>query len=162
MKLNELKPAEGSNKKYKRLGRGIGSGKGKTSAKGGKGQTARSGTAIRNFEGGQTPLYQRLPKRGFNNISRVEYSVINIGDLQKHIESGKLKQGEKVTSELLLQKGIVKKARAGIKLLAKGKLDKPLNIEVALASAAAIEAVKKAGGSVVVTVVAAPETPKAN
>jgi len=148
MKLNELQPAKGSHKKYKRLGRGIGSGKGKTSAKGGKGQTARSGTAIRNFEGGQTPIYMRLPKRGFKNFTRVEYEVINTGDLERHIASGKLSATDKIDAELLVSLGILKKVSVGLKLLAKGKITKALNIEVARASSAAIEAIKNAGGSV--------------
>ncbi len=150
MKLNELKPAPGSNKKYKRLGRGIGSGKGKTSAKGGKGQTARSGTAIRNFEGGQTPIYMRLPKRGFKNPNRIEYQVINTGDLEARINSGQIQPGGSVTMATLVQVGLIKRENAKAKLLAKGDITKPLNIEVEKASTAAIEAVKKAGGSVIV------------
>ena len=106
-KLNEISDNPGANYKFKRVGRGIGSGKGKTSGRGGKGQTARSGVAINGFEGGQTPLHRRLPKRGFNNIHRLNYQVINVGRLQKAVEAGKLAKGDTVTVESLIGLGIL-------------------------------------------------------
>src|ERR1700722_12290316 len=106
MKLNEIRDNAGAHYKFKRIGRGIGSGKGKTSGRGGKGQTARSGVAINGFEGGQTPLHRRLPKRGFNNIFRPDYQVINIGRLQAAVEAGKLKAGDTITPESLIELGM--------------------------------------------------------
>ena len=161
MKLHEIADNPGAHYKYKRVGRGIGSGKGKTSGRGGKGQTARSGVAINGFEGGQTPLHRRLPKRGFNNIFKLDYQVINTGRLEKAVAAGKLKAGDTVTPESLIQLGMLSKLRDGVRLLAKGEIKTALTIECAGASAAAIAAVEAAGGKVVVRSAAAVETPAA-
>lgn len=149
MNLNELRDNLGSRYRKKRLGRGIGSGKGKTSGKGHKGQHARSGVAINGFEGGQLPLYRRLPKRGFKNIFRKIYAEVNLDTLTVAIESGKLNASSIINEEALRDAGLFKgKKYAGVRLLAKGDLNKAVNIEVSGASVAAVEAVKKAGGSV--------------
>ncbi len=148
MKLNELAGQPGSHKRSKRLGRGIGSGKGKTSGKGVKGQKARSGIAIHGFEGGQMPLHMRMPKRGFNNVFAREFSIVNLGDVQKALDAGKLKAGEAVTHETLNAAGLTSKAKDGVRLLARGELKANLSFEVAHASESAVEAVQKAGGSV--------------
>ncbi|MCM3666932.1 50S ribosomal protein L15 [Mesobacillus subterraneus] len=141
MKLHELKPAEGSRKERKRLGRGIGSGQGKTAGKGHKGQNARSGGGVRlGFEGGQTPLFRRLPKRGFTNINRKEYAVVNLDALNV------FEDGTEVTPELLIETGLVKKELAGVKVLAKGSLEKKLTVKAHKFSSAAEEAIKAAGG----------------
>ncbi|MBT2644528.1 50S ribosomal protein L15 [Bacillus sp. ISL-41] len=141
MKLHELKPAEGSRKERKRLGRGIGSGQGKTAGKGHKGQNARSGGGVRpGFEGGQTPLFRRLPKRGFTNINRKEYAVVNLDALNV------FEEGTEVTPELLIETGLVKKELAGVKILAKGSLEKKLTVKAHKFSSAAEEAIKAAGG----------------
>ena len=143
MKLHELKPAEGSRQERKRLGRGIGSGQGKTAGKGHKGQTARSGGGVRlGFEGGQTPLYRRLPKRGFTNISRKEYAVVNLDTLNR------FEDGTEVTPELLIESGVVSNEKAGIKILAKGTLEKKLTVKAHKFSSAAKEAIEAAGGNV--------------
>jgi large subunit ribosomal protein L15 len=159
MKLNEITDNAGAHYKYKRVGRGIGSGKGKTSGRGGKGQTARSGVAINGFEGGQTPLHRRLPKRGFNNIFKPEYQVINIGRLEKAVEAGKLKKGATVTPETLIELGMLSKLGDGLRLLAKGELKTKLIIECTGASAAAVAAVEAAGGKVILRGAVAAETP---
>jgi large subunit ribosomal protein L15 len=162
MKLNEIADNDGAHYKYKRVGRGIGSGKGKTSGRGGKGQTARSGVAINGFEGGQTPLHRRLPKRGFTNIFKPEYQVINTGRLQKAVEAGKIEAGATITPATLIGLGMLSKLGAGLRLLAKGGITTALTIEVAGASAAAIAAIEAAGGRVLVTPAKAPaETPAA-
>jgi large subunit ribosomal protein L15 len=141
MKLHELKPAEGSRKERKRLGRGIGSGQGKTAGKGHKGQNARSGGGVRpGFEGGQTPLFRRLPKRGFTNINRKEYAVVNLDALNV------FEEGTEVTPELLIETGLVKKELAGVKILAKGNLEKKLTVKAHKFSSAAEEAIKAVGG----------------
>ena len=141
MKLNELQPAEGSKFAAKRVGRGIGSGNGKTSGKGHKGQNARSGGGVRpGFEGGQMPIYRRLPKRGFNNIFAKQYVTINVSDLEK------FDNGTEVTAELLKETGVVSKVLDGIKILGRGELTKKLNVKVAKYSAQAIEKIEKAGG----------------
>jgi large subunit ribosomal protein L15 len=141
MKLHELKPAEGSRKERKRLGRGIGSGQGKTAGKGHKGQNARSGGGVRlGFEGGQTPLFRRLPKRGFTNINRKEYAVVNLDALNV------FEDGTEVTPELLIETGLVKKELAGVKILAKGSLDKKITVKAHKFSSAAKEAIEAAGG----------------
>ena len=155
MKLNQLSDNPGARKNRIRVGRGIGSGKGKTAGRGGKGQTARTGVAIKGFEGGQMPLHRRLPKRGFNNIFRQEHAVVNLGRLQQAIEAGKLDPKATVGREALKAAGLVNKIGGGVKLLAKGELKQALTIEVDRASKSAIEAVEKAGGKVVV---AAPAT----
>jgi large subunit ribosomal protein L15 len=142
MKLHELKPAEGSRKERKRLGRGIGSGQGKTAGKGHKGQNARSGGGVRlGFEGGQTPLYRRLPKRGFTNISRKEYAIVNLDTLNRFVD------GTEVTPELLIETGVVSSEKAGIKVLAKGTLEKKLTVKAHKFSSAAKEAIEAAGGN---------------
>ena len=148
MKLNTLSAQPGARKKAQRLGRGIGSGVGKTSGKGHKGQKARSGVAIKGFEGGQMPIIKRLPKRGFNPINRVEYNVINLSDLTRFIKSGKLDQA-KITKDDLVAQGIVKKYNLPLKLLAKGEFTYPTIIEVDFASEKAIEIVNKNGGKVI-------------
>ena len=150
MKLNELRDNDGARKSKIRVGRGIGSGKGKTGGRGGKGQTARTGVAIKGFEGGQMPLHRRLPKRGFNNIFRHEHAVVNLGGLQRAIETGKLDPKSTIGRDALKAAGLVNRIGAGIKLLAKGELKQPLTIEVDRASKSAIAAVEKAGGKVVV------------
>jgi large subunit ribosomal protein L15 len=148
--LNEIKDNEGAHKRRMRVGRGIGCSKGKTCGRGGKGQTARSGVRIKGFEGGQTPIHRRLPKRGFNPISRVELSVVNVGDIQKAVDAGKLDAAKPVTMELLVGAGIVRNNPHGIKLLSKGALTAKISIDVTRASKTAIEAVEKAGGKVTV------------
>ncbi|NRD77548.1 50S ribosomal protein L15 [Bacillus sp. BRMEA1] len=142
MKLHELKPAEGSRKERKRLGRGIGSGQGKTAGKGHKGQNARSGGGVRpGFEGGQTPLFRRLPKRGFTNISRKEYAIVNLDVLNR------FEDGTEVTPELLIETGVVSNEKAGIKILAKGNVEKKLTVKAHKFSSAAKEAIEAAGGT---------------
>lgn len=142
MKLHELQPAEGSRKERKRLGRGIGSGQGKTAGKGHKGQKARSGGGVRpGFEGGQTPLMRRLPKRGFTNISRKEFAVVNLDALNR------FEEGTEVTPELLIETGVVSNEKAGIKVLAKGNVEKKLTVKAHKFSSAAKEAIEAAGGT---------------
>jgi large subunit ribosomal protein L15 len=149
MKLNEIRDNEGAHKRFKRLGRGSGSGKGKTSGKGVKGQKARTGHhGMFGFEGGQMPLHMRIPKRGFNNIFAREFAEVNIGALQKAVESGKLKAGATLNADTLATLGLARRERDGVRLLGKGDLKTQLNLEVAYASGSAIEAVKKAGGTV--------------
>jgi large subunit ribosomal protein L15 len=152
MKLNELRDNPGARLKSKRLGRGIGSGKGKTSGKGVKGQLARTGVSMNGFEGGQMPIYRRLPKRGFNNLFRKEYSPVNLGSLEAAISAGKLDAGQPISEDTLRAAGLVHSKLAGVRLLAKGEISRPITITVSGASAAAIEAVQKAGGSVTTTV----------
>ncbi|GBR29789.1 50S ribosomal protein L15 [Komagataeibacter oboediens DSM 11826] len=149
MNLNELRDNEGARYTKKRLGRGIGSGKGKTSGKGVKGQKARSGVSLNGFEGGQLPIYRRLPKRGFKNIFRKEYAIVNLGVLDKAIAAGKVDANAVVTEEALTKAGLVGSGRfAGIRLLADGELNHAVTIEVSGASAGAVAAVEKAGGKV--------------
>ncbi|MEL6955305.1 MAG: 50S ribosomal protein L15 [Pseudomonadota bacterium] len=150
MKLNELSPAAGSNKARHRVGRGVGSGKGKTGGRGVKGQKSRSGVAINGFEGGQMPIYMRLPKRGFKARGGKTHAWINLGKLSAAIEAGKLDAGN-ITEETLVSSGVVRRTKDGIRLLAKGDAPKNAKITVTGASKAAIEAVEKAGGSVTVT-----------
>lgn len=152
MQLNELKDNEGARHRRMRVGRGIGSGKGKTAGRGYKGQTSRSGVAIKGFEGGQMPIHRRLPKRGFSNVNRIDYSVINLSDLQRFLDSGAIKAGEEITCQLLMERGLARKNDHGVKLLAKGELKGKVNLHISKASAKAQEAVKKAGGSVKVKV----------
>jgi large subunit ribosomal protein L15 len=146
MKLNEIADNEGSAKKRMRVGRGIGSGKGKTGGRGVKGQKARTGVRIKGFEGGQMPLHRRLPKRGFTNISRLDYNEVNLGRIQEAVDAGKL-QGA-VTVASLIEAGVLAKARDGVKILGMGELKAALQFEVAAASKSAQEAIGKAGGSV--------------
>jgi large subunit ribosomal protein L15 len=151
MKLNELSDNPGAHYRAKRRGRGIGSGKGKTSARGGKGQTARSGVALNGFEGGQTPLHRRLPKRGFNNTDfQKSFVVVNLGRLQVALDAGRLQAGATVNGEALVAAGVLRRVRDGVRLLAKGELKAPLTIEVVGASKAAVDAVEKLGGKVIV------------
>ena len=150
MKLNELRDNEGANKRKKRVGRGPGSGMGKTAGRGIKGQKSRSGVAIKGYEGGQMPLYQRLPKRGFNKPNRKAFAVVNLGLIQKFIEAGKLDAG-KIDEEPLIASGVVRRKLDGIRVLAKGELTSKATITVTGASKAAVDAVEKAGGSLTVT-----------
>lgn len=143
MKLHELKPAAGSRKERNRVGRGIGSGNGKTSGKGHKGQNARSGGGVRpGFEGGQNPLFRRLPKRGFTNVNRKEYAIVNVETLNR------FEDGAEVTAALLLETGVVSNEKAGIKILGNGELTKKLTVKAHKFSASAKEAIEKAGGSI--------------
>ena len=151
MKLHELSDNEGAAKKRMRVGRGPGSGKGKTGGRGIKGQKSRSGVAIKGYEGGQMPLYQRLPKRGFNNINAKTYAVVNLGLLQKWIDAGKLDAGKDIDEDALIASGLVRRRKDGIRLLGKGELTSKVTLAVHGASKGAIEAVEKAGGSVTVT-----------
>ena len=148
MKLSDIADNAGSRKKRMRIGRGIGSGKGKTGGRGGKGQTARSGVRIKGFEGGQMPLHRRLPKRGFNNIFRLAFAEINLDRLQAAIDAGSINANETVNAEALVKSGVVRRARDGIRLLGRGEIKAKLTIEVHGASKSAIAAVEKAGGSV--------------
>ena len=153
MKLNEIRDNRGAHYRAKRVGRGIGSGKGKTSARGGKGQTARTGVALNGFEGGQTPLHRRMPKRGFSHEAfRSAFVVVNLGRLQRALDDGKLKPDVKVDGAALVEAGVLRRVKDGVRLLAKGELKAPLTIEVTGASKAAIAAVEKLGGKVVVKV----------
>ncbi len=149
MKLNQLSDRPGAKRVKKRLGRGPGSGKGKTAGRGHKGQRSRSGVAMKGFEGGQMPLNRRLPKRGFKNIFRKHFAVVNLGRLQEAIERGALDSKSMVTIPMLQHAGLVGRLRDGVRLLAKGELTTKLTIEVSGASKAAVAAVEKAGGKVV-------------
>ncbi len=150
LKLNELRDNEGARPKFKRLGRGIGSGKGKTSGKGVKGQKAREGVSLNGFEGGQLPIYRRLPKRGFHNMFRVEFAPVNLGALTRAIDAGRLSADAPLTEELLRAAGLVRsgKKALGVRLLAHGEVSRALHITVTGASAAAVAAIEAAGGSV--------------
>ncbi len=148
MKLSDIADNAGSRKKRMRVGRGIGSGKGKTSGRGGKGQTARSGVRIKGFEGGQMPLHRRLPKRGFNNIFRLDFAEINLDRLQQAIDSKLVDVKETVTAESLVKTGVLRRAKDGLRLLGRGELKAKIAIEVHGASKSAIAAVEKAGGTV--------------
>ena len=150
MKLNELRDNPGARHKSKRLGRGIGSGKGKTSGKGVKGQKAREGVALNGFEGGQLPIYRRLPKRGFVNPSRKIYAPLNLVALEKAFESGRLDAAQPLDEAKLREAGVVRSGRrfAGVRLLAQGEITRPINITVSGASAAAVAAVQAAGGTI--------------
>ena len=150
MKLNDLRDNEGARKERIRVGRGIGSGKGKTGGRGVKGQTSRTGVAINGFEGGQMPIYRRLPKRGFNNIFRLDYSEVNLDRLQAAVDSGKLDAKATVNAEALVKAGVLSTALDGVRLLGRGTLKTKLTLEVAGATEAAKAAVEKAGGSVVI------------
>jgi large subunit ribosomal protein L15 len=150
VKLNEIRDNKGAHYRAKRIGRGIGSGKGKTSGRGGKGQTARTGVALNGFEGGQTPLHRRLPKRGFDNrMFRPDFTVVNIGRVQKALDEGKLSAEAVLDGAALVTAGILRRQRDGVRLLAKGELRTAVTIEVVGASKAAVAAVEGAGGKVV-------------
>jgi large subunit ribosomal protein L15 len=155
MELNNLRDNPGARPKFKRLGRGIGSGKGKTSGKGHKGQSAREGVALNGFEGGQLPIYRRLPKRGFKNIFRKAYAPVNIGAISKAIELGKINAGEPITEAVLKDAGLMRGSQVeGVRLLATGEIGQAVHITVSGASVAAIAAVQAAGGTVTTTVAA--------
>jgi large subunit ribosomal protein L15 len=149
MRLNELRDNVGARTDKKRVGRGAGSGTGKTSGKGHKGQKSRAGATINGFEGGQMPIYRRLPKRGFKNPFRKEYAVINLGDVQTAIESGRLEASEEINENALREAGLVGKKRLRIRLLARGEIKSKVTIKVAGASKTAMSAVEKAGGIVI-------------
>ena len=159
MKLNELRDNPGATKKRMRVGRGPGSGKGKTAGRGIKGQKSRSGVAISAYEGGQMPLYQRLPKRGFNQPNRKQYAVVNLGLIQKFVDAGKIDATQPVTEEVLVSSGLLRRRRDGVRVLAKGEIAAAVSISVSGASKAAVEAVERAGGTLTITAAAsaAPE-----
>lgn len=148
MKLSDIADNAGSRKKRMRVGRGIGSGKGKTAGRGGKGQTARSGVRIKGFEGGQMPLHRRLPKRGFNNIFRLDFAEVNLDRIQAAIDAKTLDAKNVINGEALVKARVLRRAKDGVRLLGRGELKAKLNIEVHGASKSAIAAVEKAGGSV--------------
>ncbi|MBX3570812.1 MAG: 50S ribosomal protein L15 [Mesorhizobium sp.] len=148
MKLNELRDNEGATHSRKRLGRGIGSGKGKTGGRGVKGQKARSGVAINGFEGGQMPLYRRLPKRGFNNIHAKSFVTVSLAKIQAAIDAKKLDAKETVDAAALIKAGVIRRAKDGVRVLSDGELKAKVSLDVAGASKAALEKIEKAGGSV--------------
>jgi large subunit ribosomal protein L15 len=148
MKLNEIADNSGARKKKMRVGRGIGSGKGKTGGRGGKGQTARTGVRIKGFEGGQMPLHRRLPKRGFKNIFALTMNEVNIGRVQAAIDAGKLKTDGEVDVAALVAAGVLRRAKDGVRLLGSGEITAKVNFVVHGASKSAVAAVEKAGGSV--------------
>ena len=150
-KLNEIAPREGSTKGRMRIGRGPGSGKGKTGGRGVKGQKARSGVAIAGFEGGQMPLHMRMPKRGFNNPFAKQFAEVNLWRLEQAVAAGKLDVKKAIDADVLVASGIVRRAKDGIKLLGKGELKAKLNLTVYAATPSAVAAVEKAGGSVTQT-----------
>lgn len=148
MKLNELHDNPGANKTQKRKARGPGSGKGKTAGRGIKGQKSRSGVAINSYEGGQMPLYMRLPKRGFNKPNRKAFAVVNLGLIEKFITDGKLDAANVITEDALVASGLVRRKLDGVRVLAKGEISSKVSLQVSGASKTAVEAVEKAGGSV--------------
>jgi large subunit ribosomal protein L15 len=149
MKLNEIRENDGATRNRKRVGRGIGSGRGKTSGAGHKGQKARSGVAIKGFEGGQMPIHRRLPKRGFTNIFRKNYVEVNLGRIQSAVDAGKLDNKKPVDAAMLVEAGVISKARDGVRILGKGELKAKVELHAAGASKSAVEAVEKAGGKIV-------------
>jgi len=157
MKLNELHDNPGATKKRMRVGRGPGSGKGKMGGRGIKGQKSRSGVSINAYEGGQMPLYQRLPKRGFNKPNRKEFAVTNLGLIQKFIDAGKIDASAPITEDVLLASGLVRRKLDGVRVLAKGEITAKLDLHVTGASGSAVEAVAKAGGTLTVTAPAQAE-----
>ena len=159
MRLNQLSDNAGARKARMRIGRGIGSGKGKTGGRGGKGQTARTGVHIKGFEGGQMPLHMRMPKRGFNNIFRRDFVVVNLVQVQTAIDAGKLDAAQTINGEALRKAGVIRQLRDGVRLLGVGQLNKAVTVEVAGASKSAIAAVEKAGGKVVLPPKPAAEAP---
>jgi len=157
MKLNELKPNKGAKHNYKRVGRGIGSGKGKTSGVGVKGQKARSGVAVKGFEGGQMPLYMRLPKHGFTNIHGKEYATLTIATLQSAVDKGLIDAKGTVDENMLLKAKVISNKRDGVRLVGNGKLTSKIALKISGATKAATEAVSKAGGSIdLIKIVIAP------
>jgi large subunit ribosomal protein L15 len=159
MRLNEIRDRDGATKAKKRLGRGIGSGLGKTSGRGVKGQKARSGVAIKGFEGGQMPLHRRLPKRGFNNIFAKKYNELNLGRVQDAVDSGRLDGAKPITIEALKEAGLIRRAKDGVRLLGHGELKAKLAFEITGASASAIKAVEAAGGTVSLQTLTGRERP---
>jgi large subunit ribosomal protein L15 len=159
MRLNELKDQDGATTAKKRLGRGIGSGLGKTSGRGVKGQKARSGVAIKGFEGGQMPLHRRLPKRGFNNIFASKYNEINLGRIQAAVDAGKLDGNKPITVAALKDAGVIRRAKDGVRLLGHGEIKSKLAFEVTGASGSAIKAVEAAGGTVTLKTMTGRERP---
>lgn len=157
MKLNELRDNDGAARKQKRVARGPGSGKGKTAGRGIKGQKSRSGVALGGYEGGQMPLYRRLPKRGFNKPNKLHYAVVNLGLIEKFIAAGKLDAKAEITEDVLVAAGLTSDKRDGIRVLAKGEIKTAVTLKVTGASASAIEAVKAAGGTLTVAAAAAAE-----
>ena len=150
MRLNELRDNDGATKSRMRVGRGIGSGKGKTGGRGVKGQKSRSGVAIKGFEGGQMPLYQRLPKRGFNKPNRLAFAEVTLARLQAAVDAGKLDAKAPVDAEALIKAGVIRRAKDGVRVIGGGELKAKLELTVAGGSKPAIEAVEKAGGKVTV------------
>jgi large subunit ribosomal protein L15 len=161
MKLNELRDNPGAARKKKRVGRGPGSGVGKTGGRGIKGQNSRSGVALNGYEGGQMPLYQRLPKRGFNKPNRKEYAVVNLGLIQKFIDAGRLDASAEITDDALVQAGVLRRARDGVRVLAKGEITSKVTLRVTGASAGAVQAVEALGGTLAVTRAAEPAVAEA-
>jgi len=157
MKLNELSDKQGATHSKKRLGRGIGSGSGKTAGRGVKGQKARSGVAINGFEGGQMPLYRRLPKRGFKNIFAKKFNVVSLARVQQAVDADRLDVKATVDAEALVKAGVIRRAKDGVRLMSDGELKAKLSFDIAGASKAAIEKVEKAGGSVTLPQAAAAE-----
>jgi large subunit ribosomal protein L15 len=157
MKLNELRDNPGAAKKSKRVARGPGSGKGKTAGRGIKGQSSRSGVALNGYEGGQMPLYRRLPKRGFTKPNAKKFAVINLGLIQKFVDAGTLDAKKEITEDILVTTGVVRRKLDGVRVLAKGEITAKLKLAVTGASKSAIAAVEKAGGSLTVTTAAAAE-----
>ena len=151
MKLNQIRENEGATRNSKRVGRGVGSGRGKTSGSGHKGQKARSGVSINGFEGGQMPINRRLPKRGFNNIFRKNYVEVNLGRIQTALDAGKLDKKAAITADTLLAAGVIRRERDGVRILAKGTLKDKVEIHASGASKAAQEAVAASGGSIVLS-----------
>ena len=156
MRLNGINDNPGSSKKRTRIGRGIGSGSGKQSGRGGTGQTARSGVRIKGFEGGQMPLHRRLPKRGFTNIFKTDYNEVNLGRVQQALDAGKLDGSQVITVDALVAAGVCAKVRDGVKLLGQGEFSAKVSFEVARASKTALAAIEKNGGSIKLLVVDAP------
>lgn len=157
MKLNDLRENPGATKARKRVGRGIGSGSGKTGGRGVKGQKSRSGVSINGFEGGQMPIYRRLPKRGFTNIFAKKYNVVSVGRIQEAVDAGKLDAKASVTAEALIAAGVIRRALDGFRVVSDGEITAKLVIEAAGASKVAIEKIEKAGGSVKLPEVASAE-----
>ena len=150
MRLNEISDNQGATKDRKRVGRGAGSGTGKTSGRGHKGQKSRAGATINGFEGGQMPIYRRLPKRGFKNPFRKQYRIVNVDDIQRAIDTGKIKAGAELDAKSLQDSGVVGKGKSGIRVLGRGKINAAVKLNVAGASKTAITAIEKAGGKVTV------------
>ncbi|MBO6725094.1 MAG: 50S ribosomal protein L15 [Rhizobiaceae bacterium] len=148
MKLNELRDREGATKSRKRVGRGIGSGVGKTSGRGVKGQSSRSGVALNGFEGGQMPVYRRLPKRGFKNVFAKDLNIVSLARVQQAIDAKKLDAKKPVTAEALVEAGVLRRVRDGVRVLGDGELKAKVTFEVAGASKSAVEKIEKAGGSI--------------